>query len=73
MTPDMAPSAISARLRAVARLSDLRVERRLDTKIDMRPSSVSRRLRTVGALTSLCLRLGEHRIPGANEGRARPT
>ena len=52
------PATVSARLREVGRLSDLRAERRLATKIDLRPEAVSRRLRTVGRLTDLCLRLG---------------
>lgn len=61
MTSEMSPAAVSARLRAVARLSDLRAERRLDTKLDMRPAAITRRLRTVGSLTALCLKLGRHR------------
>lgn len=69
MTGDMAMSAVSARLRDVGRLSDLRVDRRLDTKVDMRSSSVTRRLRTVGSLTSLCLRLGRRSAPGRSTAK----
>jgi hypothetical protein len=54
----MDASAVSARLRELGRLSDLRTERRLDTKVDMRAAGLSRRLRTVAGLTALCLRLG---------------
>ncbi len=63
MKLEMSPDAISARLRKLAKLSDVHKSRRLDTKIDMSPSAVSRRLRTVSSLTSLCLRLGRHK-PG---------
>ena len=63
----MTASAVSARLRDVGRLSDLRADRRLDTKLDMRPASVSRRLRTVARLTSLCLRLGRRTLPASVE------
>lgn len=58
MTGDLPAVEVSARLREVGRLSDLRADRRLDTKLDMRPVAVSRRLRTVGRLTALCVRLG---------------
>jgi hypothetical protein len=57
------PAEVAARLREVGRLSDLRADRRLDTKVDMRPEGVTRRLRTVGRLTALCARLGRHRAP----------
>jgi hypothetical protein len=56
----MTPEAVSARLREVGRLTDLRASKRLETKIDMRPAAVSRRLRTVGLLTDLCRRLAVH-------------
>jgi len=55
MSADMSPAAVSARLREVARLSDLRAERRLATKVDMRPEAVSARLRQVQQLRALCL------------------
>jgi len=75
MRPGMEPGAVSARLRALGRLSDLRADHRLATKLDMRPCSVTRRLRTLGRLTSLCLRLGRRAcskpvlrldVPGGN-------
>ncbi len=68
MTLDLPPAAVSARLREVGRRSDLRAERRLDTKIDMSPAAISRRLRTVGQLTSLCLRPGRRPVRPASGG-----
>ena len=69
---DYSPAAVSARLREVARLSDLRPENRLAYKVDMAPAAISRRLRMVSDLRRDCLalvRLGE-----ANGlGRARST
>ncbi len=59
---DYSPAAVSARLRQVARLSDLRAENRLAYKIDMAPTAISRRLRIVSDLRRDCLalvRLGE--------------
>src|SRR5690606_26197999 len=61
---DMSPAAISARLSAVGRLSDLRADRRLYYKLDLRPDTVSRRLRELGRLSDLCVRLGRP-APGA--------
>ena len=58
MKPGMEPAAVSARLQALGRLSDLRADQRLATKLDMRSCGVTRRLRRLGRLTSLCLRLG---------------
>ena len=59
---DYSPAAVSARLREVARLSDLRPENRLAYKVDMAPAAISRRLRMVSDLRRDCLalvRLGE--------------
>ena len=56
---DMSPEAISARLREVSRISDLRPERRLDGKIDMSPEGVASRLREASDLFALCLQLAE--------------
>jgi hypothetical protein len=53
----MAPAAVSARLREVARRSDLHRERRLETKVDMAPAAVSARLREASELRRLCLAL----------------
>lgn len=55
------PEAVSARLREVARQTDLRTNRRLEAKVDYAPDAVSRRLRLVEALRRACLRLGEAR------------
>jgi hypothetical protein len=60
----MTPAAVSARLREVGRLAELRADRRLETKIDMSPAAVSGRLRAVGRLAALCLRLGRRSAPG---------
>ena len=54
---DMSRAAVSARLREVARLSDLRVEHRLATKVDMSPHGVSKRLHTVEQALALCRKL----------------
>ena len=51
---DMSPPAVSARLRLVGSLSDLRLERRLDAKLDMTPSGVAGRLREVSELLLAC-------------------
>lgn len=51
---DMSPEAISARLREVAAVADLRPERRLDAKIGYAPADISRRLREVAELNRLC-------------------
>ena len=55
---DMSPEAISARIRRVSELSDLREDRRLDGKIDYSPEGISRRIREVSQLRALCLSLG---------------
>jgi hypothetical protein len=51
-------AVVTARLRELSRLADLRVDRRLDVKVDLSPAAVSRRLRRQSALRALCLRLG---------------
>lgn len=59
---DYSSAAVSARLREVARLSDLSPEKRLSYKVDMSPAAISRRLRLVSDLRRDCLalvRLGE--------------
>ena len=67
MSAEMSASAITARLREVARLSDLTASRRLDTKIDLSPAGVTRRLREASDLLDLCLVLGAARAP-ADDG-----
>ncbi len=60
--PDMSPKAVAERLREMSRLSDLRSEKRLATKVDMSPRAVTRRLRQQSELRAVCLawgRLGE--------------
>lgn len=59
MSVDMSPEAVTARLREVSRLADLRPENRLASKVDMSPEGVTRRLRQVSQLRRLCLRLKE--------------
>lgn len=66
MSVDMSPEAVGARLREVGRLSDLRSERRLDTKVDMSPEAVSRRLEQIEQLRRLCLSL--RATPEARKG-----
>jgi len=46
------------RLRALAKASDLREDRRLLTKVDMSPRAITRRLRAVDEALELCRRLG---------------
>jgi len=58
MKVDMSPAAITARLKEVSRLADLRPEMRLHCKVDMSPAGVTRRLRQVSQLRDLCLELG---------------
>lgn len=64
---DMSAAAVSARLRQVSEMSDLRPERRLDSKIDMSPQGVSRRLREASELLDLCQRLNAHRVKAGPE------
>ena len=47
---------VEPRLRALARLTDLRSDRRLATKVDMSARGVTRRLRRLSTLRSCCLR-----------------
>lgn len=61
MSVDMSPSAIAARLRRAADLTDLRTEQRLAFKHDMSPTGISARLREVERLRRLCLALGKLR------------
>lgn len=59
---DMSPEAVSERLRAMSRLSDLRPENRLAAKVDMSSAAVSRRLRLQSRLRETGLkwqRIGE--------------
>jgi hypothetical protein len=59
---DMSREAISARLRAMARLLD---ERGFTIKgIDMSRAAVTRRLQSMAALSTMCLRLGKAAIVG---------
>jgi len=60
MTVDMSPEAITARLRRVSELSDLRAELRLHGKIDDSPEAVTAGLREALSLAELCLALGRH-------------
>jgi hypothetical protein len=53
----MSPAAVAARLREAGRLTDLRADRRLQTKVDMSPRAVSRRLRSVQDALTLCRKL----------------
>lgn len=59
MSVDRSPEAVSARLRRVAELADLRPAERLSAKIDYSAESVSRRLRQVSQLRRLCLDLAQ--------------
>jgi hypothetical protein len=54
MSVDVSPSAISERLAAVSRLSDLHAGKRLDAKIDLSPAGISLRLREASELNELC-------------------
>ncbi len=51
----MSPEAVTERLREMSRLSDLRTENRLATKVDMSPEGVTRRLRRQSELRRACL------------------
>ena len=64
MSVDMSPKAVGDRLRELCRLSDLRTESRLATKVDMSSAAVSRRLRKVSELRRVCLDL--QRLGAAN-------
>jgi hypothetical protein len=60
---DRSAEAVTARLRQVAALADLRVERRLACKLDYSPEAVTRRLRQVSELRRLCLGLRPRAAP----------
>lgn len=62
MTVDMSAEAISARLRRVGELSDLRVERMGKGKVDYSPEAISARIREVEQLRRLCLTLGRSKL-----------
>lgn len=73
---DYSPEAVSARLREVARLTDLSPEKRLDYKIDYSPEAVSRRLRKASALRDACRKLvavGEANGLGRARGGSDPS
>jgi len=53
----MSARAVSERLRAVERMSDLRAANRLRTKVDMSAAAVSSRLRAAQDALELCRRL----------------
>jgi len=53
---EMTPEAVSARLRAVARMLDERGF--ADKGIDMSPTAITGRLRSMAALSDMCRRLG---------------
>ena len=61
MSVSMTPSSITARLKKVAELTDLRSELRLDQKLDLSPPAITRRLRQVAALQLACARLARLR------------
>ena len=52
------PGALTARLRELSRLTDLRTSERLATKVDVSPAAVTHRLRRLSELRDYCLRLG---------------
>ncbi len=54
MKVDLSREALHARLRYASEISDLRAERRLDSKLDMSPAGIERRLREVSELLQLC-------------------
>ena len=59
---DMSAEAVTARLRAMSRMSDLRPENRLAAKIDMSSAAVTRRLKLQSRLRDAGLawkRIGE--------------
>ena len=58
MTVDMSPGAVAARIREVARLSDLRRDRAPEGRADYSPAGIGRRLREVEQLRRLCETLG---------------
>ncbi|MBN2496070.1 MAG: hypothetical protein JXR96_15865 [Deltaproteobacteria bacterium] len=52
--PDMSPSAVTARLREIARLRAARLE---SHEVDMSPKAVTRRLKEISRLRDFCLKL----------------
>lgn len=60
---DMSTTAVSERLKTMSRMSDLRTDNRLDTKVDMSPQGITRRLRLQSRLRRLCLTLGKPSEP----------
>lgn len=61
MKVDMSPTAVTNRLRAVAAMSDLAPEKRLDAKLDMSKTGVTKRLREAADLLKACQKLAELR------------
>lgn len=53
---DYSAAAVSARLVAQSRSSDLRTSKRLEAKVDMAPAAVTARLRRVSQLRDACRR-----------------
>ena len=65
---DMSRAAISARLRAVAKLLE---ERGITSKgVDMSPTAVTLRLQSMAALSTMCLRLGKATLTSRGSDRA---
>ena len=58
---DMSARAVSERLRAASRQSDLAPDRRLDAKLDLSPAGLTRRLREASDLLALCRSLAKMR------------
>lgn len=57
----MTADAITARIRLAARASDLRVGRRLLTKVDMSSAGIARRIAAASQMLTLCRRLAAWR------------
>jgi hypothetical protein len=65
----MSREAVSARLRAVARLLE---ERGFASKgVDMSSAAVTSRLQSMAALSTMCLRLGKATLTSRSRERAR--
>ena len=58
---ELTPQAVTARLRAVSAVADLRPEHRLDAKIGLSAADVTARLKVASELRALCLRLASLR------------
>ncbi len=52
------PGEVTGRLQTLAELADLRLERRLDAKVDRSAAAITLRLRRVSALRDFCFELG---------------